>query len=179
MTLLAALAVVALPAPAPPPPPYWAQVDGCHHGHGRAVTHQALERLLRNHRPMTPHRIELAAHLRNCTRTRLAHRDANRQARRIRRWRASYAHVWRIRFNRLAPRQRAWAWSTGACESGNDPTKATGNGYYGAHQWLPSTWYAADRTGMWVTDASWWHQAVVAVRWMLGHGDEQWPNCGD
>lgn len=182
MTLLVAIVAAALPTQAPePPPPYWTQVDSCHHGHRAGVAihgRRGLDWLLRNHRPLTPARADAVAHLRTCAMSRAGRRRVERRARQLRIWRTSYAHVWRIRFNRLAPWERAWAISTGACESGNNPRAATGNGFYGAHQWLPSTWYAADNTGIFVTDASWWHQAVVAVRWMHVAGASQWPVCG-
>jgi hypothetical protein len=29
------------------------------------------------------------------------------------------------------------------------------------------------------TSASWYHQAVVSVRWRNYTSDEQWPVCGD
>jgi hypothetical protein len=93
-------------------------------------------------------------------------------------WRDQYAHKWVIVFNRLPAWARAWAWSTGACESGNDPAKATGNGYLGAFQFLPGTWWAAGGTGL-PNQHSWHYQAVIAVRWLLRAGDEQWPVCGD
>jgi hypothetical protein len=92
-------------------------------------------------------------------------------------WRRQYPQLWTIRFRRLSSGDQAWAYNTGACESGNNPATATGNGFYGAHQWLPSTWYAAggDRP---VTEATWEHQAVIAVHWRNVAGRGQWPNCG-
>ena len=176
MTVLLALASAVLPAAAPPPP-YWTRYDQCGHGHRRQVAEHALGRLLRNHRPLTPHRAELAGHLRTCLLERQARRPVQARARALRRWRLSYAHRWPIAFNRLAPWERSWAYSTGACESGNNPATATGNGYYGAFQFLLSTWWAAGGQGI-PSQHSWAYQAVIAVRWMHRAGAGQWPICG-
>ena len=89
----------------------------------------------------------------------------------------AYANRWRIRFNALQPWEQQWAYATGACESGNNPATATGNGYYGAFQFLPSTWYAAGGTGD-PHQHSWHYQAVIAVGWMHRAGAGQWPVCG-
>ena len=67
--------------------------------------------------------------------------------------------------------------STSACESGMNPAAATGNGFYGAFQFLPATWAAAGGTGM-PNQHSWHYQAVIAVRWMHVAGASQWPVCG-
>ena len=100
-----------------------------------------------------------------------------RRARRLRIWRTSYAHRWPIAFNRLAPWERAWAYSTGACESGNNPATNTGNGFHGAFQFLLSTWWAAGGQG-YPEQHSWAYQAVIAVHWMRRAGASQWPVCG-
>lgn len=92
-------------------------------------------------------------------------------------WRKEYAQVWEIRFRRLPAYDQAWAYSTGGCESGNNPATATGNGYYGAFQFLLSTWYAAGGTGS-PSQHSWFYQAIVAVRWRNIAGAGQWPVCG-
>ena len=177
MTLLATLIAAALPAAAPPPPAYWTRFDHCGHGHRLQVARPALRRLLANHRPMTPARETHARHLSRCLTTRDARKRAHRQLRRLRAWRRSYAHRWPIAFNRLAPWERAWAYSTGACESGNNPATNTGNGYHGAFQFLLSTWAAAGGTGI-PEQHSWAYQAVIAVRWMHVAGAGQWPVCG-
>ena len=179
MTLLAIAAAI-LPGVAAEPPPYWTRVDGCRHGHRAEVAihgRRGLDWLLRNHRPLTPERLEAVAHLRACTATRDGRRRTERRARRLRAWRMSYAHRWPIAFERLPEWAQAWAYSTGACESGNDPSKETGNGYVGAFQFLPSTWYAAGGQG-WPSAHSWAYQAVVAVRLMLREGAGHWPICG-
>lgn len=85
---------------------------------------------------------------------------------------------WEREWDKLSADDQAWAIDTGECESGNDPTTDTGNGFEGAFQWVRSTWYAAGGSGSPV-DASWYEQAVRAVRWRNIAGDEQWPNCGD
>ena len=62
-------------------------------------------------------------------------------------WRKEYAQLWEIRFRRLGSAYQGWAYSTGGCESGNNPATLTGNGYEGAFQFLYSTWRAAGGTG--------------------------------
>lgn len=70
------------------------------------------------------------------------------------------------RFDRLA-----------ACESGGDPTTNTGNGYFGAFQWLLSTWHAAGGTGNPV-DHSYTEQKAVAMHWAtVANPYTQWPVC--
>jgi hypothetical protein len=177
---LLAVALAALPAsPASDVEHYWQQIPRCDSGHSAPAARKRLRRLLKNHRPLTAHVHERAAQLRRCTLTRSARRELRPFVRRLRHWRMGYAHVWPIRFARLASWLRSWAWSTSACESGgtHDPSLATGNGFYGAFQWVPSTWYAAggDR---WPSLASWHHQAVLAVRFMLRYGAQHWPVCG-
>ena len=148
MTLLAALMAAVVPVAAEPPP-YWTQVDGCRHGHRAEVALDGVDRLLRNHRPLTPHRIDHVVHLRRCAMSRDGRRQVNRRARRLRAWRMSYAHRWPIAFNRYPEWAQAWAYSTSSCETGGtlDPATETGNGFVGAFQFLPSTWYAAGGQG--------------------------------
>jgi hypothetical protein len=81
-------------------------------------------------------------------------------------------------FRRLSPADQAWARNTGACESGNNPATNTGNGFYGAFQFVISTWHMAGGSGM-PHHADWYEQAVRAVRWRNKTSDEQWPVCGD
>jgi len=177
MTLLAIAAAIVLPSQAAEPPPYWRHVDACRHGHRTQVAGRALERALRNHRPLTTGRTELVRHLRVCAMSRDGRRQATRHVRRLRAWRTSYAHRWPIVFHRFPEWAQNWARSTGACESGNDPAKETGNGFVGAFQFLPSTWYAAGGQG-WPSAHSWAYQAVIAVRLMLREGAGHWPVCG-
>ena len=178
MTLLATLALALAPPPAQPPPAYWHRLDGCHHGHRARVAINGLDRLLQNHRPMSPRRHELARHLRRCTTTRDARRRVNRRARTLRAWRRSYPHRWPIAFNRLEPWEQSWARSTSSCESGMNPAAHNPSGiYHGAFQFLLSTWWAAGGTGD-PHQHSWAYQAVVAVRWLHVAGAGQWPVCG-
>ena len=178
MALLATLALAFGAPPAQPPPAYWERLDGCRHGHRAEVALDGLDRLLRNHRPMTPARRLHATHLRRCTTTRDGRRRTERRARRLRDWRTSYAHRWPIAFNRLEPWERAWARSTSSCESGMNPAAHNPSGiYHGAFQFLLSTWWAAGGQGD-PHAHSWAYQAVVAVRWMRRAGAGQWPVCG-
>lgn len=118
------------------------------------------------------------AHYALCVSTRAKRRRLRAYAASQNAWRLGYPQVWAIKFRRLPPGGQQWAYSTGACESGNNPATSTGNGFYGAFQWVPSTWASAggDRP---VTSASWHHQATLAWLWHLGHPSGQWPVCGE
>ena len=165
LTLLAVSAVVAGGVPPALPP-------GCDHLHGYRATIRGVRANLRHHRPTVDRR--RLQHFARCTRTKRAARRAIHSGWR---WRHSYAHRWRIAFNRLPAGDRAWAWSTGACESGNNPATNTGNGFHGAFQFVLSTWHAAGGSGI-PEQHSWHYQAVIAVRWMHIAGRGQWPVCG-
>lgn len=86
-------------------------------------------------------------------------------------------NYWRWQFYALSSYDQSWAYNTGACESGNDPTTATGNGFYGAFQFMASTAYSAGFTVL-PHLTSWFEQAVRAVNWRNVAGAGQWPNCG-
>jgi hypothetical protein len=84
---------------------------------------------------------------------------------------------WYIRYKRLPWGDQVWANNTSACESGKNPAANTGNGFYGAFQFMLSTWHMAGGTGS-PHMKSWYEQAVVAVRWRNRAGAGQWPVCG-
>jgi hypothetical protein len=149
---------------------------GCDHVHRSEVAYNRIRALVRHTGPVVDKR--RVQHYATCVATRAKAHRAHVLARRHWAWRHQYAQRWRIVFNRLPSWDRAWAWSTGACESGNNPATNTGNGFYGAFQFVLSTWWAAGGTGN-PTQHSWHYQAVTAVRWMHIAGDEQWPVCGD
>jgi len=80
---------------------------------------------------------------------------------------------------------KRWSRATAWCESNLRWHIATGNGYYGAHQWLPSTWYSAMRLipARARTRAMPHHsrpelQSLVAIRYARTYGTGAWPNCG-
>ena len=178
MLTTAALALaLALPggAEAAPPDPY--PPASCPKVWRSTVARNRIRALLLSDDPY-PDRRKVRRYVR-CVETRAKARAGARVARKA--WRArrtDYSLYWRIRFARLPSYAQQWAWSTGACESGNNSRTSTGNGFYGAFQWVPSTWYAAggDR---FPTEASWHHQAVLAWNWHVGHPSGQWPNCGE
>lgn len=64
----------------------------------------------------------------------------------------------------------------GNCESGNNPAKNTGNGYYGAFQFLPSTWHSLGLPGLPHT-YSYEAQLAAAKRLQARSGWGQWPSC--
>lgn len=93
--------------------------------------------------------------------------------------------VWKHRFYAQAASWRSWALSTASCESGRRWHIATGNGYYGAHQWLPQTWFSAQRlfprgqrASRYPHLVSSWQQSVVAITYARRYGTGAWPNCG-
>jgi hypothetical protein len=177
MALLMTMAALAVPAGVQPPPPVALPRD-CTHVHRKRSAKRGLRHHLHNFRPLV--RTDRVKHFAACVRTRgLAHR-LHRYARRLLAWRRSYGPKWRIAFNRLPAWAQAWARSTSYCETGGtmNPATNTGNSFYGAFQFLPSTWWAAGGTGM-PHQHSWHYQAVIAVRWLYRAGDEQWPVCGD
>lgn len=85
----------------------------------------------------------------------------------------------------MVPSWQRWARATGSCESGNRAHIATGNGFYGAFQFVPSTWYAAQRyapprlhTSRMAHAVRWEHQAVIAISLAQAEGTGHWPVCG-
>lgn len=62
------------------------------------------------------------------------------------------------------------------CESGGDPNKNTGNGYYGAFQFLPATWRSLGYSGL-PTDHSYETQREAAGRLIARSGWGQFPGC--
>lgn len=93
--------------------------------------------------------------------------------------------IWQQRWSKTNPAERAWVHATGECESGNNPTTDTGNGFLGAHQWQESTWWDAPATGPRIGEA---HelpnleplkvQNVVAIKYARRYGTNAWPVCG-
>lgn len=93
--------------------------------------------------------------------------------------------IWQQRWSKASESEQQWAYSTGSCESGNNPQTNTGNGFLGAFQYIPSTWWAAPNTGPGVGNAdqlphyeSWKVQAVVSIKLARRDGTSHWPNCG-
>lgn len=70
------------------------------------------------------------------------------------------------RFDRLA-----------RCESGGDPATNTGNGFYGAFQFVLSSWHAAGGTG-YPHEHSYAEQKSLAMSWAARTNPyTQWPVC--
>jgi hypothetical protein len=76
--------------------------------------------------------------------TRLARAAARRRALLVALRRREVAVV---RHRLYTPAGGVWA-QLRACESGGNYTENTGNGYYGAYQFLPSTWWSLGFTGL-------------------------------
>ena len=154
---------------------YW-QRRGCNHRHRFLIAHKRVRKTIRNHNPnVNKKRVR---HFATCVERRKMSRKLWRFAKKSWQWRKQYEHKWVIEFNRLPEWAQNWAVSTSTCESGMNPRAYNPAPFYGAFQFVLSTWYAAGGTGN-PMDHSWHYQAVIAVRWLYQAGDEQWPVCGD
>lgn len=70
------------------------------------------------------------------------------------------------RFDRLAQ-----------CESGGDPTTNTGNGFFGAFQFMLASWHSAGGTG-YPHEHSYGEQKSIAMYWAsITNPARQWPVC--
>jgi hypothetical protein len=168
MSLVVSTQAYAVPAPALP---YWATIDNCDHGHRSQVAKKRITTLL--HAPYVDRK--QVRHYNRCVTTRAKRAYLNRVVQNGWAWRK--ANYWQLRFERLPAGWQAWAWSTGACESGNNPATNTGNGFYGAFQFMLSTWAAAGGAGN-PAAQSWHYQAVIAIGLAQREGTGHWPNCG-
>lgn len=92
------------------------------------------------------------------------------------------AHLAALRRQEAAARQRAYAPATGvwaelrACESGGNYAENTGNGFYGAYQFLPSTWWSIGFSGM-PNQAPPAVQDRAAQLLQARSGWGAWPSC--
>lgn len=68
-------------------------------------------------------------------------------------------------------------WVLGDCESGNDPAKNTGNGYYGAFQFSIGTWNSMGTGYDRADHAPYGVQLDAAKRLQARSGWGQWPGC--
>lgn len=64
-----------------------------------------------------------------------------------------------------------------SCESGGRYDAATGNGFYGAYQWVVSTWHSQGGRGM-PNEASAPEQDFRAAKLFRAAGPRPWPVCG-
>lgn len=117
------------------------------------------------------HRVKLKLH---CQRT-LANERKMRALRDGLKFKRKHVWVWEVRFHRLSGEDQLWANRISHCES-SDRQIARESGFLSYFQWVYSTWIAAGGVGN-PEDASWYHQAVLAVRWMHQHGTMHWPDC--
>ena len=72
---------------------------------------------------------------------------------------------------------RAWLRSTRMCEAGGNYRTNTGNGFYGAYQFVYSTWLGVGGSGM-PHLAEPMEQDYRAVLLLRRSGRGQWPVCG-
>jgi len=64
------------------------------------------------------------------------------------------------------------------CESGDNYSANTGNGFYGAYQFGYSTWRSMGTEFAVASDAPPWVQDAEALRLYNMEGSSPWPNCG-
>jgi Transglycosylase-like domain len=72
---------------------------------------------------------------------------------------------------------QGWLLSTRTCESHGNYRTNTGNGFYGAYQFVPSTWWSVGGVGMPHLNPP-LEQDYRAVKLMLSGGTGHWPVCG-
>lgn len=92
---------------------------------------------------------------------------------------------WVYAWRHLSTWERSWAHCIADHETRGIPWSrkrytATGNGYYGATQWLPATWHSAGGSGL-PTQHTLHEQLVRTVRWAHTAGSSQWSTsqvCG-
>lgn len=92
---------------------------------------------------------------------------------------------WVYAWRHLSAWERSWARCIASYETRGIPWNrkaavATGNGYYGSTQWLPSTWHMAGGSGL-PTQHRLEQQLVRTVRWAHKAGSSQWSTsriCG-
>lgn len=79
--------------------------------------------------------------------------------------------------SQLTPPGEAWLYRTRMCESGGNYQTNTGNGFYGAYQFLLSTWHSVGGSGYphHASPAEQDYRAAVLYR---RSGPGQWPVCG-
>lgn len=72
---------------------------------------------------------------------------------------------------------RAWLARVRSCESGGNYSTNTGNGFYGAYQFMIGTWYSVGGKGL-PHQASPLEQDYRAVLLLKRSGSSPWPVCG-
>lgn len=121
------------------------------------------------------------AHVEGCHTTRC---DRRVHAKRAQAW-LKRERPWIWAWRHLTEHERAWARCIANYETRGIPWSrkrytATGNGYYGSTQWLPSTWRAAGGSGLPI-EHTLHEQLVRTVRWAHRAGSSQWSTsrwCG-
>lgn len=77
----------------------------------------------------------------------------------------------------IAP-YRGWLYSTRMCESGGDYSINTGNGFYGAYQFVKSTWQGIGGSTEYPHQAEPLEQDYRTVLLRQRDGTSPWPVCG-
>jgi hypothetical protein len=146
---------------------------GCDHIHRSEVAYERIRDLLRHTGPVVAK--AKVRHYATCVATRAKAHRAHELARSHWAWRHQYTQLWQIRLARMPAGWVQWARNITSCESGwNRYARDYATGSHVSYfQWALSTWAAAGGTGH-PFDASWAHQAVLAIRWAWKAGTSQW-----
>lgn len=168
----AAPRVVTHIAPSAPPPQCTAKTF--------APFADAVWNLIRWERGKPPHRVIAAQ------RRRLACAGPENRKAMQHRWREDKRAYYRHRNAKLEEREQQAAITPPgpevlatirACESGDDYSTNTGNGFYGAYQFDLSTWYSVGGSGL-PSEASPAEQDYRAAKLYRSRGSSPWPVCG-
>ncbi len=159
------------------PPQHIMQAAACARSFDRAAFHRAARKVYRHgDAVVTRHESRVIRVLIRCQGSATSRRIVRRHLTRYKRTHHQRWY-WVIRRARLSWSDKVWTVRTSSCESGRDPGKNTGNGYFGAFQFSASTARAAG-FGTLPHHVSLAEQDVRSIRWRNIAGRGQWPVCG-
>lgn len=171
---LAALMAATVPAFADEGGSSFGARKGCDHTHRSSVAYTRLRALVRHTGPSVDKR--KVGHYATCLATRRKAHHAHELARRWWQWRHQYTQLWQIRLNRLPAGWVQWARNITMCESRWDRYASNGS-HFSYFQFSAPTWASASAgfdPPASIYEASWPHQAVIAIHWAWSAGTSQW-----
>lgn len=180
IALTAAILAPGAPAIAAPTPDSYAVEHGCKFEHPSADSYRATTRLLRHERPVGPETHRRVHRWAVCVATRRKAHAVHEHVRALWAWRHRYAHRWPIRLNATPSGWVQWARNITFCESRWNRYASNGS-HFSYFQWASSTWASASAgfdAPASPYDASWPHQAVIAINWAQVAGTSQWECRG-
>lgn len=163
-------------AHAEPLPGSHALAHGCKYVHPSKDSYAATTRLLKHERPVGRETKQRVHRWAVCVATKAKAHAVHRHVRKLWAWRHSYAHRWPIRLNEHPAGWIQWARNITMCESRWNRYASNGS-HFSYFQFSAATWASAsagfDPPGS-IYDASWEHQAVIAIHWAWRAGTSQW-----